>query len=143
MTGWLRLNWLQREFRIHSDANNSGSGRPIAAYILGLAFAFGWTPCIGPILGSILMVSASASATGNGIALLSIYSLGLGLPFIVAALFTSHFLHHARRLQKHTRKIQIGAGALMIIMGIAMITGYLSDFSWWLLKAFPLLGKIG
>jgi cytochrome c-type biogenesis protein len=143
MTGLLRLDWLQREFRLHGDSNNSGSGRPVAAYILGLAFAFGWTPCIGPILGSILMVSASTNTVGNGITLLSIYSLGLGLPFIGAALFTNYFLHHARRVRHHAMRIQIGAGSLMIIMGIAMITGYLSDFSWWLLSVFPWLGKIG
>jgi len=143
LTGLLRLNWLHREFRIQHDSSNAGSGKPLAAYVLGLAFAFGWTPCIGPILGSILMVGANTSTVGNGIILLSIYSLGLGLPFIIAAMFTNHFLRHARRLQRHSRKIQIGAGILMIIMGIAMVTGYLSDFSWWLLEAFPILSKIG
>jgi len=143
LTGLLRLNWLHREFRIHHDPKNAGSGQPVAAFVLGLAFAFGWTPCIGPILGSILMVGANTSTVGNGIILLSIYSLGLGLPFIVAAMFTNHFLRHARSLQRHSHKIQIGAGILMIIMGIAMVTGYLSDFSWWLLRAFPILSKIG
>lgn len=141
LTGLLRINWLQREFRIHG--NMGGGGRPLAAYVLGLAFAFGWTPCIGPILGSILMVSATTSSMGSGLALLGIYSLGLGLPFIAAGLFTDHFLHHTRNIRKHGRVLHLVAGGLMIIMGIAMITGYLSDFSWWLLKAFPWLAKIG
>ncbi len=140
ITGLLRIDWLQREFRIHGDMVG---GRPLAAYILGLAFAFGWTPCIGPILGSILMVSATTSGVGGGLALLGIYSLGLGLPFIVAAMFTDRFLHHTRNIRNHGRLLHLIAGGLMIIMGIAMITGYLSDFSWWLLEAFPWLAKIG
>lgn len=140
MTGLLRLSWLQREFRIHGEMDG---GRPVAAYVLGLAFAFGWTPCIGPILGSILMVSATSSGVGSGLALLGIYSLGLGLPFIAAAMFTDRFLRHTRSIRQHGRTLHIVAGGLMIIMGIAMITGYLSDFSWWLLKAFPWLAMIG
>jgi len=140
MTGLLRFNWMQREFRVHG---NLSGGRPVAAYILGLAFAFGWTPCIGPILGAILMVSATSGVVSDGVALLAIYSLGLGVPFIAAALFTNRFLHHTRLIRRHGPALQVGAGVLLIIMGIAMITGYLSDFSIWLLNTFPLLGEVG
>lgn len=140
MTGLLRFNWMQREFRVHG---NLSGGRPVAAYILGLAFAFGWTPCIGPILGAILMVSATSGVVSDGVALLAIYSLGLGVPFIAAALFTNRFLHHARLIRRHGPVLQVGAGVLLIIMGIAMITGYLSDFSIWLLQTIPLLGEVG
>jgi len=143
IAGLLRFGWLHREFRFHSDHENVNGGRPLGAYILGLAFAFGWTPCIGPILGAILMVSATSNVAGNGIALLAIYSLGLGLPFIAAALFTNRFMRHTKHIRQHGRTLQRVAGGFMIVMGIAMITGYLSDFSWWLLDAFPVLGKIG
>lgn len=140
MTGIFRLVGLQREFRFHGDMTG---GKPLGAYIIGLAFAFGWTPCIGPILGSILMVSATSSVSGDGTALLAVYSMGLGVPFIVAALFTERFLSYWHRLRKVGPALQVGAGFVLIAMGIAMITGYLSDFSWWLLKVFPWLGSIG
>ncbi len=143
LTGLLRFNWLQRDYRMHGNPKQSVNGRPTAAFVLGLAFAFGWTPCIGPVLGSILMLSANTLTVGGGIALLSVYSLGLGLPFIALALFTNHFMKHFGHLQRHTRMIQVGAGVLMIIMGIAVITGYLSDFAWWLFRTFPVFAKIG
>lgn len=141
MTGLFRFNWMQREFRFHGS--NLRGGRPVAAYLLGLAFAFGWTPCIGPILGAILTLSATSGLVSNGTALLAIYSAGLGVPFIAAALFTDHFLRHASRLRRHGPTLHIIAGVLLIIMGIAMITGYLTTFGWWLLKVFPVLGQIG
>jgi cytochrome c-type biogenesis protein len=140
MTGLLRIGWLQREFRFHGDLPGR---RAMASYLLGLAFAFGWTPCIGPILGAILTISATSTFVSSGTALLAIYSLGLGLPFVLAALFTDRFLHHSRRLRRHGNTLHVIAGILLIIMGVAMITGYLSAFAIWLLKVFPWLGKIG
>jgi cytochrome c-type biogenesis protein len=140
MTGLFRLNWLQRDFRFHGD---TFGGRPVASYLLGVAFAFGWTPCIGPILGSILTVSATSGAVGDGAALLAIYSMGLGVPFVLAALFTDRFLHHARALRRHGHALQIASGVLLVVMGIAMVTGYLSAFSIWLLKTVPWLGELG
>lgn len=141
MTGVFRMNWMQKEFRFHGE--NLPGGKPVASYLLGLAFAFGWTPCIGPILGAILTISATSGLFSDGTALLAIYSAGLGLPFIAAALFTDRFLHHSKRLRRYGPTLQLIAGILMIIMGIAMITGYLSSFGWWLLKTFPVLGNIG
>jgi len=140
MTGLFNLNWLQRDFRFHGDVLG---GRPVASYLLGLAFAFGWTPCIGPILGSILTVSATSGAVSDGAALLAIYSMGLGVPFVLAALFTDRFLQHAKVLRRHGHALQIAAGALLIIMGLAMVTGYLSSFSIWLLMNVPWLGELG
>jgi cytochrome c-type biogenesis protein len=140
MTGLFSLNWLQQDFRFHGDAFGR---RPVAAYMLGLAFAFGWTPCIGPILGSILTVSATSGSVSDGASLLAIYSMGLGVPFILAAIFTDRFLHHAKRLRRYTHTLQVVAGVLLIIMGIAMVTGYLSTFSIWLLKALPWLSELG
>jgi len=140
MTGLLRLSWLQRDFRFHGDTRGS---RPLAAYLLGVAFAFGWTPCIGPILGVILTLSATSTLGGDATLLLAIYSLGLGVPFLSAAIFTDRFLHHSRRLRRHGHILQIAAGVIMIIMGLAMVGGYLNTFSYWLLDAFPWLGEIG
>jgi cytochrome c-type biogenesis protein len=140
MTGLFRLSWLQREFRYHGDIRG---GRPLAAYLLGLAFAFGWTPCVGPILGAILTLSATSGLGGDGMTLLAIYSMGLGIPFIIAALFTDRFLHHSRRLRQHGYMLQIAAGVILIIMGIAMVSGYLTTFSLWLLRIMPGLSNIG
>ncbi len=138
--GFLKLPWLQHDIRLHPHV---GSGRPLAAYVLGLAFGFGWTPCIGPVLGAILTVSAVSSNTGSGIALLSAYALGLGLPFLASAFFTGGLARRLRRLRRTGKALQIGAGAIMIIMGIAIMTGQLSAFSYWLLETFPILAKIG
>jgi cytochrome c-type biogenesis protein len=136
--GVVNWRWLQREFRFHGDPK---AGRAASAALLGVAFGFGWTPCIGPILGSILTVAATSPSAGTS--LLLIYSLGLGVPFLVAALFTDWFLHHLRKARRVGPWLHRIAGVLLIIMGIAMITGYLSTFSFWLLEAFPILGSIG
>jgi cytochrome c-type biogenesis protein len=140
MTGLLRFTWLQREFRYYGEIRGS---RPLAAYLLGVAFAFGWTPCIGPILGAILTLNATTGLGGDGTVLLAIYSIGLGTPFIAAALFTDWFLHHSKRLRRHGHMLQISAGMILIIMGIAMVSGYLTSFSLWLLDMLPWLSKIG
>ena len=140
MTGLVRLPWLQREFRFHG---NLPGGRPLGAYILGLAFGFGWTPCIGPVLGAILTVSALSSTASNGIVLLSIYSVGLGVPFLLSALFTESFAKQLKGMKRTGRILQIAAGAIMVVMGAAMMTGAMSTFSFWLLEQFPILTKIG
>jgi cytochrome c-type biogenesis protein len=138
-TGLIRVPVLERELRYHGLAKGGG---PLPAYLLGLAFAFGWTPCIGPVLGSIFTLTA-ASANTQGMALLAIYSLGLGVPFLIAALFTEQFIVHALRLRRFGRVMHVGAGAIMILMGVAMMTGYITDLATWLLKAFPALGQLG
>jgi cytochrome c-type biogenesis protein len=140
MMGLARLGWLQRDLRFHLDLPG---GRPLAAYILGLAFAFGWTPCIGPVLGTILTMSATRATVGEGVALLSLYSLGLGLPFLAAALFTDGLMRRLRGFGRLGRWLQIGAGAVVALMGIAILTGELSAFSYWLLDTFPVLARIG
>lgn len=140
MTGLLRLNLLQREFRVHRELPG---GRALSAYLLGLAFAFGWTPCIGPILGAILTVSATSNLVSSGTLLLAIYSLGLGVPFIIAGLFTDQFMRHAQRFRKHAQTVQRIAGGILILMGIAMLTGYLNRLSIWLLNNLTWLNTLG
>lgn len=140
MIGLLRIPMLQRDLRFHTQIPG---GRPMGAYLLGLAFAFGWTPCIGPILGAILTVGAVSATASDGIALLSVYSLGLGVPFLMAAAFTGSFLSRLQVMRRYGRHLQLFAGGIMIVMGIAMISGYLSTFSYWLLDTFPGLANIG
>jgi cytochrome c-type biogenesis protein len=140
MIGMIRWNWFQRDLRIHLDLPG---GRAMAAYALGLAFAFGWTPCIGPVLGTILTTSAVSATVSQGIVLLSVYSLGLGLPFLAVALFMDQSLRRLKALGRTGRSLQIGAGAVVVAMGIAMITGQLTTFSYWLLEAFPAFARLG
>jgi cytochrome c-type biogenesis protein len=139
MMGLIRWSWLQRDFRLHLDLPG---GRPAAAYGLGLAFAFGWTPCIGPVLGTILTTSAVSATVPQGTVLLSVYSLGLGLPFLGAAVFTDRLLR-LRTLGRAGRLLQIGAGGIVVGMGLAMMTGQLTEFSYWLLETFPGFARIG
>jgi cytochrome c-type biogenesis protein len=140
MIGLVRWPWLQRDIRFHLDIPG---GRPAAAYVLGVAFAFGWTPCIGPVLGAILTTSAVSATVAQGIVLLSVYSLGLGIPFLAAALFTDRLFRQLRRLGRAGRLLQIGAGGVVVAMGLAMLTGQLTAFSYWLLETFPAFSKIG
>jgi cytochrome c-type biogenesis protein len=138
--GFVRFSWFQRDFRLHPHV---GSGRPLAAYVLGLAFGFGWTPCIGPVLGAILTMSAVSASVSSGIALLGVYAAGLGIPFLACAIFTGAFAKRLRNLGRIGRSLQVAAGVIMIIMGVAMITGYLSVFAVWLLNTFPIFATIG
>jgi cytochrome c-type biogenesis protein len=140
MTGLVRMPWLMRDLRFHGTMRG---GRPLGAYLLGFAFGFGWTPCIGPVLGAILTVSAVSSTAATGIALLTVYSLGLGVPFLASAAFTDGLLRWRRMMGPAGRFLQVGAGAVMIVMGVAMITGYMSVFSFWLLENVPVLSRIG
>lgn len=141
MLGGARFfNLLQRDFRFHVEGV---AGNPLSAFVLGVAFAFGWTPCIGPVLGAILTVSATQNDVATGIRLLAAYSLGLGLPFLLTALFLRNAVAHLKRLRTVGRYMQWGAGAVMIALGVAMITGQLTAFSYWLLRVIPALGKIG
>ena len=140
MMGLAKLSWLQREFRLHL---NVGGGRPVTTYIIGVAFAFGWTPCIVPVLGAILTTSAVAATVPQGIILLGFYSLGLGLPFLAAAVFTDRLMLQLRGLRRLGRNLQLGAGAVVAGMGIAILTGELTSFSHWLLDTFPILARIG
>jgi cytochrome c-type biogenesis protein len=140
MLGAARIQAMERDFRFHLDLPG---GRPTGSYVLGLAFGFGWTPCIGPILGAILTASATSATIGQGVLLLAIYSAGLGIPFLIVAAFTDRLTGRLRGAGRLGRRLHQGAGVVMILMGVAMITGQLSALSYWLLDLFPVLGKIG
>lgn len=136
----IRPGWMMREARFHAAVPG---GRVMSAYALGLAFAFGWTPCIGPILGSILTVGAASATVADGVASLAIYSLGLGVPFLLAALFTDGLARRLKAMRRVGRLLQPAAGAIVVAMALAMITGQMSTFSFWLLEQFPIFTRIG
>ena len=140
VTGLVRWSWMMRDVRFHAVLE---SGRPLSAYVLGLAFAFGWTPCIGPILGAILTVSAATATVSGGVVLLAVYSFGLGVPFLLAAMFTDALARRLRHVGRVGRWLQIIAGGAMVLMGVAMVTGQMSVIAYWFLDTFPILAKIG
>src|SRR3954471_19396732 len=113
------------------------------AYVMGLAFAFGWTPCIGPILAVILAIAASEATVAKGAGLLAVYSLGLGIPFLVAAFAIEPFAAFLARFRAYLPWVERTMGALLVLTGIAFLTGFVSEASFWILEAFPALGRIG
>jgi cytochrome c-type biogenesis protein len=120
--------------------------RPVGlwgAYGMGLAFAFGWTPCIGPILAAILAVAASQETLASGALLLAVYSLGLGIPFLLAALAAEPFAALLGRFRRHIGKVEKAMGGLLVLTGVAFLAGWVGQVSFWLLDAFPALGRIG
>ncbi|MDX0190380.1 cytochrome c biogenesis protein CcdA [Sinorhizobium meliloti] len=140
MTGLVRMPWFERDVRFNRSIPG---GRPLGAFVLGLAFGFGWTPCIGPVLGAILTVSALSSTATAGIVLLAVYSLGLGVPFLLSAAFADHLMQRLKSMRRLGRTLQVGAGGVMVAMGIAMMTGTMTAFSFWLLENVPMLARIG
>ena len=140
MLGVTPLRLMDRDARFHLDL---AGGRTLSAFLLGLAFAFGWTPCIGPVLGAILTLSASTADVAQGSLLLAVYSLGLGLPFLLAALFTGTLLVRLKALGRAGRNLQRAAGGLLVAMGLLMVTSQLEVVAYWLLETFPALANIG
>lgn len=138
--GIFRLRFLDRDLRM--DAGDRG-GSAFGAYVLGLAFAFGWTPCIGPILGAILTLAASEASLTRGTALLASYALGLGLPFLAVAAFLPRLGGLMGFLRRHMERIERIMGLLLWTVGLMMLTGGFSAFSFWLLENVPGLASLG
>ena len=133
------IAWLMQEKRV-------AVAKPVGlwgAYLMGLAFAFGWTPCIGPILAAILAVAASEATVAKGAGMLAVYSLGLGIPFIIAALAVGPFAAFLARFRKSLGLVEKAMGGLLVLTGIAFLTGAVGQVSFWLLDTFPVLSKIG
>lgn len=138
--GVLRIPFLSREARFQ------GPGKPAnaaAAYLMGLAFAFGWTPCIGPVLGPILTLAGGRETVGEGAMLLAAYSLGLGIPFLLAALFSGAFMRFLGRFKVHLGRVEKVMGALLVIAGVLFLTGGVQAAAYWLLETFPGLAALG
>lgn len=138
--GILKIGFLSREVRF--DAGDRG-GSAFGAYVLGLAFAFGWTPCIGPQLGLILSLAAQDHSIGRGAALLAVYAAGLGLPFLLVAAFLPSLSGVMRLMKSNMQVIERLMGLLLWTIGLMMLTGGFSQFSQMLLDAFPALQQLG
>ncbi len=126
VAGFLKMDFLMREKKVHL------SGKPVGyvgTFLVGMTFAAGWTPCIGPILGTILLYASSQGSALYGLKLLAVYSLGLALPFFVSSLAINSFLSYSRKLMKYMRVIMIVSGLLMITFGIMLLTNRLRELS--------------
>jgi cytochrome c-type biogenesis protein len=129
ITGLFQLNFLMREWKFHMQGKPAGY---IGTFIIGMTFAAGWTPCIGPILGSILVVASSKGSAVEGVKLLSVYSAGLAIPFLLSALAFNTFLSYSRKLTRYMRYIMMGGGILIIIFGILLLTNKVRELAGWL-----------
>lgn len=138
--GVYRIGFLDREVRVQTGDKG---GSAFGAYVLGLAFAFGWTPCLGPILGTILGLAASEASLTRGTVLLAAYALGLGIPFLLVAAFFPRLKGPMAWMKRHMDRIERISGLLLWTVGLMMLTGQFTAFSWWLLERFPALATLG
>ena len=137
--GVFRISLLYREKRAQVE-------KPVGlvgAYVMGLAFAFGWTPCIGPILAAILAVAGAQETVGRGAQLLAVYSMGLGIPFLLAALAMEPFLGFISRFKRHFLTVERVVGGLLVLTGLSFLTGGVQEVSFWLMQTFPGLANLG
>jgi cytochrome c-type biogenesis protein len=132
--GVLRIEWLYQEKRVHTNRKPAGT---IGALLVGVAFAFGWTPCIGPILAGILALAGSQDTVGQGVRMLAIYSLGLGVPFFAAALAINRFFGAMSRIRRHYHKIELVSGALLVAIGALIFTNKFTIIAQWLTPYLP------
>jgi cytochrome c-type biogenesis protein len=134
MMGVLKIGWLYNEKRVQTNKKPAGF---FGAVLVGIAFAFGWTPCIGPILSAILFVAAAQETVGEGVQLLAVYSAGLGVPFIATSLAINQFLAASARIRKHYHTIEVVSGVLMIVVGILIFTNKFTIIAQFLTPYFP------
>ena len=138
--GVFKATVLYREARVHLENKPAGL---IGAYIIGLAFAFGWTPCVGPVLAAVLFVAGSEDSIAYGTSLLAAYSLGLGIPFLAAALAVKPFLAFMGRFRQHLQTVERVIGALLVGTGVLFLTDSFSLVAYWMLETFPAFGTVG
>ena len=131
---------MNKDIRIFTDQYSNNLAFPL---LVGAAFGFGWTPCIGPILGSILALAAIETSLNKGILLLSFYSLGLAIPFIISGILINKFIFFSKNLRKYILTITKVGGGVLLLTGIAILTNQLQVFGFFLLEYFPVLGYIG
>ncbi len=139
LAGIFRIKWLDMDTRRQSGGRPAGV---VGAFVVGVAFAFGWTPCIGPILGGILVIAGSKETVGEGVALLAVYSAGLGVPFVLTALAMDRFFLASARIRKHYHTIERVSGGLLILLGLLILTNQFSIIVRTLDKWFPWLTKL-
>lgn len=129
LTGIYQIKWLLQDTRLH---NVKGSSTPVGAFVIGFAFAFGWTPCLGPILSIILGFASQEDTLGKGVILLAVYSLGLAVPFLLTSLLMERFLKFYSRFRSHMHALEVASGGLMIALGILLVIGRFTMISNWL-----------
>ena len=140
LIGILNFNFMNKDVRIFTNQYSNNLTFP---FIVGAAFAFGWTPCIGPILGSIITLAALEETVGRGILLLSFYSLGLAIPFVISGVLIDKFLTFSKNFRRHLSNITKAGGAILLLTGIAILSGQLQVLGFFILEYFPSLGNIG
>ena len=136
----IRIPLLDRTARVGVAAKPAGF---VGAYVIGLAFGFGWSPCVGPVLAAILLMAGATESAGEGARLLFVYSLGIGVPFLLAAVFADGFMRLSARFRSRMAAIEKAMGALLVIAGVLIFTGEMPAIANWLIDAFPALGRIG
>ena len=136
----IRIPLLDRTARVDVAAKPAGL---FGAYVIGLAFGFGWSPCVGPVLAAILLMAGAQDSAGEGARLLFIYSLGIGVPFLVAAAFASAFMRWSQRFRARLGLVEKAMGVLLVVAGVLIFTGQMPTVANWLIETFPSLGKIG
>ena len=138
--GLFRIGLLFREARFQTVAKPAGF---VGAYVVGLAFAFGWTPCVGPVLAAILVVAGIEGSAAHGALLLGAYALGIGIPFMLASLFSGPFMRMMARLRGHMGTVEKVIGGALVLTGVLFLTGSMPRIAGWLLETFPAFGSIG
>jgi cytochrome c-type biogenesis protein len=138
--GLFRIGLLFREARFQNLRSSAGY---FGAYVIGLAFAFGWTPCVGPVLATILMVAGIEGSAGHGAILLGAYSLGIGLPFLLASLFSGQFITLMTKLRPHMGQVEKLMGAALVLTGVLFLSGAMPKIAGWMLQTFPAFSSIG
>ena len=136
----IQLPFLNRDTRYQIESYRPGI---VGSYVIGLSFAFGWTPCIGPILGSVLSIAASSETVTYGIVLLMLYSAGLGIPFLLAAYAINGFMRFLSKIRNYIRVIEIFTGVLLVIFGILILTNRIQELAFFFIKYFPFLTQFG
>jgi len=140
LIGIFNFNFMNKDIRIFTKQYSNNLAFPL---LVGAAFGFGWTPCIGPILGSIITLAALEENVGKGILLLSFYSLGLAIPFIISGVLIDKFLLFSKSFRKYLSNITKAAGVILLLTGIAILTDQLQALGFFILELFPALGNIG
>lgn len=136
----LRIPWLDRTARLGVAQQPASL---IGAFAIGIAFGFGWSPCVGPVLTAILLMAGAEDSAGEGAKLLLIYSLGIGVPFLIAAGFASTFMRVLARFKARLGLIEKIMGGFLVIAGVLIFTGQMATIAFWMIETFPALGKIG
>lgn len=138
--GVVKIPFLYREARAHVEKKPAGL---LGAYVIGLAFAFGWTPCVGPVLAAILFKAGSTGDVTQGVALLAVYAAGIGLPFLAAAAAVGPFMRFLKRFRPWLGRIERIMGVLLVLTGLLFLTGSMADIAQWILETFPGLAELG